>query len=84
MKCRHCKNPLTNQFLDLGFAPPSNAYLETNNIASPEVYFPLKVMACEKCWLVQTKDYTEADKLFTDNAISTPTTKLTESSSVSF
>ena len=27
MKCRHCGTPLTHTFLDLGCAPPSNAYL---------------------------------------------------------
>ena len=27
MKCRHCQTELTLEFLDLGHAPPSNAYL---------------------------------------------------------
>ena len=27
MQCRHCATPLEHTFLDLGFAPPSNAYL---------------------------------------------------------
>ena len=30
MKCRHCYAALEHDFLDLGFAPPSNAYLTTN------------------------------------------------------
>ena len=64
MKCRHCKSSLHKPFLDLGFAPPSNAYLEIDDLQSPEKYFPLKVMVCEACWLVQTLDYTNAEDLF--------------------
>mgnify|MGYP001320645250 CR=1 FL=1 len=64
MKCRHCKNELKHYFLDLGSAPPSNAYLNEENINKPELFFPLRVKVCEKCWLVQTEDYADADKLF--------------------
>jgi len=64
MKCRHCNSDLSKPFLDLGFAPPSNAYLEINDLQTPEKYFPLKVMVCEACWLVQTLDYTNAEDLF--------------------
>jgi SAM-dependent methyltransferase len=64
MKCRHCATPLAQTFLDLGFAPPSNAYLTTADLIRPEKYYPLKVKVCDQCWLVQTEDYTEADELF--------------------
>lgn len=64
MKCRHCSSELTHTFLDLGFAPPSNAYLTKEGLAKPEKYYPLKVMVCDKCWLVQTEDYAQADELF--------------------
>lgn len=64
MNCRHCHAPLENVFLDLGFAPPSNAYLTTADLNKPELYFPLKLFVCEQCWLVQTEDYAEADQLF--------------------
>ncbi len=62
MNCRHCKQPLNHVFLDLGYAPPSNAYL--TNIETPETYFPLKLFVCDNCWLVQTRDYARADELF--------------------
>lgn len=64
MKCRHCHHLLEHKFLDLGFAPPSNAYLSKEDLTRPEVYLPLKLYVCEQCWLVQTEDYTEADNLF--------------------
>lgn len=64
MKCRHCAAPLEHTFLDLGFAPPSNAYLTGDDLARPEKYYPLKIKVCDQCWLVQTEDYTQADELF--------------------
>jgi hypothetical protein len=67
MNCRHCGTPLRNTFLDLGFAPPSNAYLSKEALTRPELYFPLKVRVCGVCWLVQTEDYADADALFTSD-----------------
>ncbi len=67
MKCRHCAQDLTLPFLDLGSAPPSNAYLTTEALNGPEVWYPLKVMACTHCWLVQTEDHAGREALFDDN-----------------
>jgi 2-polyprenyl-3-methyl-5-hydroxy-6-metoxy-1,4-benzoquinol methylase len=67
MKCRHCDHELTHRFVDLDFAPPSNAYLTEQALNQHEKYFPLKVYVCEQCWLVQTDDVTDADELFTDD-----------------
>ncbi len=64
MNCRHCGAQLTHTFLDLGFAPPSNAYLSADALNCPEVYYPLRLKICEQCWLVQTEDYAEAGQLF--------------------
>jgi SAM-dependent methyltransferase len=64
MKCRHCATPLAHTFLDLGFAPPSNAYLTAADLTRPEKYYPLKVKVCDQCWLVQTEDYAAANELF--------------------
>lgn len=64
MNCRHCHQPLQHVFLDLGFSPPSNAYLKQDDLRKPERYYPLKLFVCEHCWLVQTDDYTQADELF--------------------
>ena len=66
MKCRHCASPLQKVFLDLGFAPPSNAYVSPAGLSTPELYFPLKLFVCERCWLVQTQDFARSDELFTD------------------
>ena len=67
MNCRHCKKELVHTFLDLGYAPPSNAYLSADDLSRPETYYPLKIKVCDACWLVQTEDYTDADELFNDD-----------------
>ena len=64
MKCRHCSCDLHLPLVDLGSAPPSNAYLTDNTLKEPEKWFPLKVLVCNQCWLVQTEDYAGADELF--------------------
>lgn len=64
MNCRHCKTPLQHVFLDLGFAPPSNAYLTPSDLQAPEKYYPLRLRVCDRCWLVQTEDYACAAELF--------------------
>lgn len=64
MKCRHCNTLLEHVFLDLGFAPPSNAYLTKEQLRQAEIYLPLKLFVCDQCWLVQTEDFTQADDLF--------------------
>ena len=64
MNCRHCLRPLTHVFVDLGTAPPSNAYLSQSQLSQPETYYPLRVMVCDNCWLVQTEDYANAETFF--------------------
>lgn len=65
MNCRHCQTPLKHTFCDLGFAPPSNAYIPPAQYDAPEKWFPLKVMVCNECWLVQTEDHAGREELFT-------------------
>jgi hypothetical protein len=64
MKCRHCQTELQDTFVDLGFAPASNAYLPPEALARPEIAYPLRVLVCRSCWLVQTEDYAHCDALF--------------------
>jgi SAM-dependent methyltransferase len=64
VRCRHCQTQLCHTFLDLGSAPPSNAYLNKADLSKPETYYPLKIRVCEQCWLVQTEDYAAASDLF--------------------
>jgi len=63
--CRHCGSPLHHEVIDLGHQPPSNAYLTTEQLALPEINFPLKVYLCSSCWLMQVPAHAAADELFT-------------------
>ena len=67
MKCRSCNSPLNKKLIDLGSSPPSNAYLTKDSLNAPEKWFPLKVLICHHCWLIQTEDYTDAGDLFDSN-----------------
>ena len=67
MNCRHCNNIIREKVIDLGYAPPSNAYLIEKKLYEPEVYYPLRVMVCIECWLVQTQDFTTNNDVFQDD-----------------
>ena len=66
MKCRHCGAEISLTLVDLGSAPPSNAYLTALTMRRPEKWFPLEVLVCESCWLVQAKAYSRAAELFNE------------------
>lgn len=67
MKCRHCSSQLDVACLDLGTAPPSNSYLTQAQLSLPESYFPLRLLLCESCFLVQTEDFAQRELLFTED-----------------
>ena len=55
---------LSLTLVNLGSAPPSNAYLTEQALHAPEKWFPLRVLVCQRCWLAQTEDFTQAEDLF--------------------
>jgi SAM-dependent methyltransferase len=67
IRCRHCESKIKLNFLDLGFSPPSNAYIRNLDNVEYEKHYPLKVNVCEKCWLVQTEDFANAEELFNND-----------------
>jgi SAM-dependent methyltransferase len=64
MNCRGCGAHLHLPLIDLGTAPPSNAYVSAAQLDQAEQWVPLRVLVCDACWLVQTEDYRAADSLF--------------------
>lgn len=64
MKCRHCGTELSLPLIDLGSAPPSNSYLSVSGMHAPERWYPLRVLVCQECWLVQTEDYAHCAEFF--------------------
>jgi len=64
MKCRFCANELKHVFVDLGNSPPSNSYLTQAQLNETENYFPLKIMLCSSCFLVQVDEHKKAEEIF--------------------
>jgi SAM-dependent methyltransferase len=69
MTCRHCGAPVSVPFLDLGTAPLSNAFLTAHQLRAPEAWYPLRLLVCTACWLVQTEDYAGREAVFTDDYV---------------
>ena len=67
MKCRFCSHNLIHPLIDLVNAPPSNSYLTLEQLSEPEIFYPLKVLVCEKCFLVQVDEYQKSNKIFDAN-----------------
>jgi hypothetical protein len=62
--CRFCGTGLHLELINLGFAPPSNAYLKASELREAEKHYPLRVLVCEECWLTQTEDFLGHEQLF--------------------
>ena len=69
MKCRFCETGLSDLFLDLGSAPPSNAFLTSSDLGLPESYFPLRLFTCAACHLVQVDEVQNHDALFSSDYV---------------
>jgi SAM-dependent methyltransferase len=69
MKCRFCNTQLHDTFLDLGSAPPSNAFLSVAELNAPELYFPLQLYTCTDCHLVQVDEVQKHDALFSSDYV---------------
>lgn len=67
MNCRHCSTILNDVFVDLRSSPPSNSYLNQDALLSSEKWYPLRVLFCKSCWLVQTEDFVAEDEMFSDD-----------------
>lgn len=67
MNCRHCNTKLESLFCNLQTCPPSNAMVKSDEISKPEIYLPLKVLVCNKCWLVQANEIKKAEDIFNND-----------------
>src|SRR5690606_23596075 len=66
--CRICGDVLTHTFVDLGMSPLCESYLTRGNLDKMEPYYPLHVMVCGSCFLVQLKEYVSPNDIFTEYA----------------
>ena len=69
MQCRFCKTELEHVFIDLVNSPASNSFLTAEQLNEPEIFYPLKVYTCHKCFLVQVDEYKKSDAIFDSNYV---------------
>ena len=66
--CRFCGAGLQRTFVDLGMSPLCETYPSAAELNQGEVYYPLHVFICERCWLVQLEEYESVESIFSDYA----------------
>jgi len=66
--CRFCGAPLRRTFVDLGMSPLCETYPSASDLNRGEIYYPLHVYVCERCFLVQLEQYESAENIFSDYA----------------
>jgi hypothetical protein len=62
--CRSCGSALLTEVLDLGHQPIANALRHPEELDSPEPTFPLAVLFCAECTLLQVGETVPAETLF--------------------
>jgi SAM-dependent methyltransferase len=67
-RCRFCGTGLRRTFVDLGMSPLCETYPAFADFNRGEVYYPLHVYVCEKCFLVQLEQYESPESIFSDYA----------------
>jgi hypothetical protein len=66
--CRLCGADLTGSFVDLGMSPLCESYLPAEKLDAPEVFYPLNVLLCRQCLLVQLPAYVTGEHIFSEYA----------------
>lgn len=64
MHCRACRATSFKKILDLGATPPADAFLSKAQLAEPETYYPLVIVLCERCGLVQLNYTVPREQLY--------------------
>jgi len=62
--CRGCRAVLSLTFLDLGLSPIANDLISPEKTNNPDPLYPLHVMTCLECALVQLPEVTSRESLF--------------------
>ncbi len=63
-RCRICKNKKLERVLDLGEMSLANAFLDKSQLSQKEISYPLKVVWCESCGLLQIDEIVLPEILF--------------------
>lgn len=65
-RCRICESSNLTEFLHLGDQPLANSFLREADLAKPDLKYPLRVLFCQNCNLVQLGEVVDPKLLFSD------------------
>jgi SAM-dependent methyltransferase len=63
-----CRAPVEHTFVDLGMSPLCQSFLTASQLDQMEATYPLHVLVCDKCFLVQLQEYVSPDHVFSEHA----------------
>lgn len=66
LACRACGAKLARTVLDLGKSPLANSFLAASELNRPEAFYPLRLLICDTCRLVQLAEFERAQNIFRD------------------
>jgi 2-polyprenyl-3-methyl-5-hydroxy-6-metoxy-1,4-benzoquinol methylase len=66
--CRFCGQELRRTFLDLGMSPLCESYIPPERLDAMEPFYPLNVLVCDNCLLVQLREYVRAQEIYSEYA----------------
>lgn len=75
-RCRICKSEKLYMFLDLGYMPIPNGFIEKKDLVKLELSYPLRVCVCENCSLMQLQHVIPPEIMF-KNYLYVPSTSKT-------
>jgi len=65
-RCRFCRTPLRDTFVNLGMSPLCESYVAAAQLNDMEAFYPLHVRVCRECFLVQLPAYESPERIFSD------------------
>ena len=66
--CRFCGQVLRRTFVDLGMSPLCESYVPPERLDAMEPFYPLRVLVCDNCLLVQLREYVRAEEIYSEYA----------------
>jgi 2-polyprenyl-3-methyl-5-hydroxy-6-metoxy-1,4-benzoquinol methylase len=66
--CLFCGAALRHTFVDLGMSPLCESYVSKEHLDHMEPFYPLHVYVCDRCFLVQLREYVSPEQIFTEYA----------------
>ncbi len=65
-QCRSCASCSAEEVINLGSQPLANNFLSPKDLELPEPRFPLRLVVCTDCWMLQITDLVPPVELFGD------------------